>query len=999
MKQNNKNNEFNRIQRFSIRKYSFGAASVAIATYLMFMGNGAVYAAQEGVEGTEPKVGEVVTPKEEPKQQAPKAESLDKSKLIGLIAEIETNLSDGTYNNKTDESLSLLKSAVESAKSTVVNATSQEELEVAYRSLFTIKNTKLKSKPVEKKETPEVDTTNGKETVGKKAENTEPKVGTNAIENSGSHDSRNGKEIDKENAFRTEATAKTHEPYTRTEGNISYTVEFSDDAKKEIYAYNEEDTNIEISVNSTAGKISKTFVKGASGQYLDRRPIGSAPNQEETDGWGWTYHSVLTPTQRPVTVRVTGKPNDKFKGLSAYTKQENQHAVLGDRYLQVYDEADGKIEAGGNAAAAGFFKMVVKSQTYKYSIQQPELNGDKIGVADINNLTATDIQKIKDQINIEYSKTSTDARLTSKKGTTLDNKSEVVENIEVNGQNIVVTYKDGSTDTASISDVARTNEKPTVEIEYSDPAPDKKEVYVYASEFNTFDIKIKDDSGKLASAELRRGSNQEFKDVAGETNKQDTQYGFTANKFTSETTATADNPTVITYSGTPAPEGAFTRAKLEEVTKGENAPGIPLGWRFVKAIDKDGEDARGNGRDVSDPTAVNVILKPQNQKYDIQTPAETDKVAVDDVSDVSEAEFNKIKEKIKIEYSKNNIDARLTDKKGQVVENQEERIASIKKDGDNVVVTYKDGSTDTRPLTDFARTNNAPEVTIPYSTTANGKKDVYIYANEDIDIDIKYTDDLGKIKSATVNRGGNQPLSPTAANPNVLDNEYDMTLTPITAETEATAENPAIVKIRGKVTKDTAGLKADKFPKGDNDEYRLVTRYATAVDTDGKEIRNVAQGGSYATDPGSFSIVLKSQTKKYDIRELADADKTVVTDITNIPQAELDKIKENIPLEYSKKNEDKNLEAKKGTAVEKADAAKVVETLEQDGENLVVTYKDGSKDTIPVEKVVKLDKQPAIDAVTNKATDQIAAIKGNDNLTQAEKDKAIAKLNEDKQAA
>ena len=359
MKQNNKNNEFNRIQRFSIRKYSFGAASVAIATYLMFMGNGAVYAAQEGVEGTEPKVGEVVTPKEEPKQQAPKAESLDKSKLIGLIAEIETNLSDGTYNNKTDESLSLLKSAVESAKSTVVNATSQEELEVAYRSLFTIKNTKLKSKPVEKKETPEVDTTNGKETVGKKAENTEPKVGTNAIENSGSHDSRNGKEIDKENAFRTEATAKTHEPYTRTEGNISYTVEFSDDAKKEIYAYNEEDTNIEISVNSTAGKISKTFVKGASGQYLDRRPIGSAPNQEETDGWGWTYHSVLTPTQGPVTVRVTGKPNDKFKGLSAYTKQENQHAVLGDRYLQVYDEADGKIEAGGNAAAAGFSKWLL----------------------------------------------------------------------------------------------------------------------------------------------------------------------------------------------------------------------------------------------------------------------------------------------------------------------------------------------------------------------------------------------------------------------------------------------------------------------------------------------------------------------------------------------------------------------------------------------------------------------------------------------------------------
>ncbi|CIW51685.1 DUF1542 domain-containing protein [Streptococcus pneumoniae] len=421
----------------------------------------------------------------------------------------------------------------------------------------------------------------------------------------------------------------------------------------------------------------------------------------------------------------------------------------------------------------------------------------------------------------------------------------------------------------------------------------------------------------------------------------------------------------------------------------------------MRVTDTEGTDFTGSfGKEVDNDHAFRVMLKPQTQKYDIQTPAEADKVAVDDASDVSEAEFNKIKDKIKIEYSKNNIDARLADKKGQTVENQEERIASIKKVDNNLVVTYKDGSTDTRPLTDFARTNNAPEVTIPYSTTENGKKDVYIYANEDINIDIKYTDDLGKIKSATIRQGGNRPLSAKdAANPDVINNEYDMTFTQISAETPATAENPAIVKISGKVTKDTAGLKADRFPKGDNDEYRLVTRYATAVDTDGKEIHNRATLGSYATDPGSFSIVLKSQTKKYDIRELADADKTVVTDIAHIPEAELTKLKESLPLEYSKKNEDKNLEDKKGKAVEAENAKKVVKDLVQDGENLVVTYQDGSKDTIPVDKVVKLDKQPAIDAVTNKATDQIAAINGNDNLTQDEKDKAIADVEKDKAAA
>ncbi len=48
---------------------------------------------------------------------------------------------------------------------------------------------------------------------------------------------------------------------------------------------------------------------------------------------------------------------------------------------------------------------------------------------------------------------------------------------------------------------------------------------------------------------------------------------------------------------------------------------------------------------------------------------------------------------------------------------------------------------------------------------------------------------------------------------------------------------------------------------------------------------------------------------------------------------------------------------------------------------------------------MKLDKQPAIDAVTNKATEQIAAINGNDKLTPAEKEKAIAEVNKDKDAA
>lgn len=42
-----------KVTRYSIRKVSFGAASVAIAAFFMFLGNGAVYAAETNVTATD----------------------------------------------------------------------------------------------------------------------------------------------------------------------------------------------------------------------------------------------------------------------------------------------------------------------------------------------------------------------------------------------------------------------------------------------------------------------------------------------------------------------------------------------------------------------------------------------------------------------------------------------------------------------------------------------------------------------------------------------------------------------------------------------------------------------------------------------------------------------------------------------------------------------------------------------------------------------------------
>ena len=229
-----------KVTRYSIRKYSFGAASVAVAALFMFLGNGAVSANELSKQETSL---EATTP------------TLDKTQLESYISEIETKLSNGSYDNKTEESVTVLKADLEAAKATLANATTQAELKTAYNKLVTTANTKLKTKPVEKKETPAVDTTEGKETVGKKAENTEPKSESNSIEHTGSNDPRNGKEMDKENAFRTEATSETpSNEKTTIANNISYTIAFSDVAKKEIYLYNEEDTDINITVDSTTGK-------------------------------------------------------------------------------------------------------------------------------------------------------------------------------------------------------------------------------------------------------------------------------------------------------------------------------------------------------------------------------------------------------------------------------------------------------------------------------------------------------------------------------------------------------------------------------------------------------------------------------------------------------------------------------------------------------------------------------------------------------------------------
>ena len=129
--------------------------------------------------------------------------------MAAYVAEIEANVANGKYSNKTDESVEILKVALANAKNALTSATSQAELDAAYQSLVTIVNSKLKNKEKAVAETEVAAPEKTEATTGKPAENTKPAEGTNSIANTGKNDPRNGKEIDKNTAFRADTATAT----------------------------------------------------------------------------------------------------------------------------------------------------------------------------------------------------------------------------------------------------------------------------------------------------------------------------------------------------------------------------------------------------------------------------------------------------------------------------------------------------------------------------------------------------------------------------------------------------------------------------------------------------------------------------------------------------------------------------------------------------------------------------------------------------------------------
>lgn len=111
MGKNNKQQPVKQFQRYGIRKFSQGVASVMIASGLFFLGSGAVLANEttptkpETPATEEKKAEETVEKAVKPAEAKVETPALDKTELVGYIAEVETKLADGKYANKTEESL------------------------------------------------------------------------------------------------------------------------------------------------------------------------------------------------------------------------------------------------------------------------------------------------------------------------------------------------------------------------------------------------------------------------------------------------------------------------------------------------------------------------------------------------------------------------------------------------------------------------------------------------------------------------------------------------------------------------------------------------------------------------------------------------------------------------------------------------------------------------------------------------------------------------------
>ena len=244
---------------------------------------------------------------------------------------------------------------------------------------------------------------------------------------------------------------------------------------------------------------------------------------------------------------------------------------------------------------------------------------------------------------------------------------------------ISVTATDVAKNTSTPTKVTvKETVRPVVNIPYDEKA--NQIIYVYSGEENNIELKITDNSGKIAKAYLvfaqdnRTGLGTE--DAGYLNGKTKSALYLKANRFGSETTATETNPAIIKLTAN-IPNGSYT-----------DGTGMT---RYIYAEDLAGNtnyDNVGAAGDTGAPGRIRFVWKPQTFKYTAVAPS-------------TPITSNTVPEASAIEKAVKDANPTFSDK-----------IGSVTLDGTNVTVTYKDGSTDVIPANSvFTIEPTAPTVT------------------------------------------------------------------------------------------------------------------------------------------------------------------------------------------------------------------------------------------------------------------------------------------------
>ena len=261
---------------------------------------------------------------------------------------------------------------------------------------------------------------------------------------------------------------------------------------------------------------------------------------------------------------------------------------------------------------------------------------------------------------------------------------------------------------------------------------------------------------------------------------------------------------------------------------------------------------------------------------------------------------------------------------------------------DQISVKATDAANNTStPIKVTVKETVRPVLNIPYDDAAN--QAIYVYSGETNNIELKVTDNSGKIVKAY--------LAMTAENRTGLgkeDNTYlngknrlgmYLNAEKIKTETTATEASPAVIRVTGDIPKNTY-----------TESSGQITRYLFAEDAAGNTSYEHVGAKNDVGAPGRIRFVWKPQTFKYN----AVAPSTPITSNT-VPEASA--------IEKAVKNANPTFSDK-------------IESVSVDGTNVKVTYKDGSTDVIPAKSVFTIE--PTAPKVT--------PVKNPSSLTQPEKD-------------